>query len=599
MDAEINDMASAFTRVWTRDGQNTPTQDLPMGGRKFVNVGAPTSVANFMRAREFIENVPIFMQDAESSADRVSVSSLYFTSVSANQAPVDGTKIMVRVASHKSSAVLYLDGHSANIEYQDGNRIGPALVSGGIYEFTYSSVDTAWKLPKPDDGRTPAEISAGVTPVSFQYEPGNVKRYGAIGDDSTNDTTAILNAAAASRYLYFPGPYIYRLDTEISYNSTAPTHIVFGPGAQIRTIGATNRAIHITGQPAGTTSAKVIIDRANILGSNTGTADSAIFLDGVALGWIHDPVIVGSTFTAGIRGEGFQQGEISGGYIAQMVNGIHLFRDSGDDIGSNGIEIHGVSLNTTGAEILVEDTDTVFIHHNHMIGAPIGIDIYSNTNNSFARLSNNHIEGPSAGSFTAGIRLRGSNTLSAVVAGNILQGSGIDLLISAGTGLVVRDNTFSGGDVQFDSGSEIEILEGNTAVAASATTLTNNASKIVVKRGNKTSGSAFSWGDVLSPSQITANQNNYNPTGLNNAQAMRLSTDASRNITGLAGGWDQREIKIFNVGAFDIVLTADDANSTAANRFEIGASITIGPAEGVSLWYDITGARWRSGGRHN
>lgn len=168
MDAEIDDVASAFTRVWTRDGQNTPTQDLSMGGRKFVNVGAPTSVGNFMRVREFIESIPIFMQDAESSADRISVSSQYFTSVSANQAPADGTKIMVRVNSDKSSAVLYLDGHSANVEFQDGNRAANAMVSGGIYELTYSSVDTAWKLPNPSDGRTPAEIAAGVTPANHR-----------------------------------------------------------------------------------------------------------------------------------------------------------------------------------------------------------------------------------------------------------------------------------------------------------------------------------------------------------------------------------------------------------------------------------------------
>jgi hypothetical protein len=177
MDAEIDDVASAMTLAWARNGQNVPTQDMPMGGRKFVNVGAPTSVSNFIRAREFIENVPIFMQDVESSSDRISVSSQYFTSVSSNQAPGDGTKIMVRVNSNKSSAVLYLDGHSANVEYQDGNRIAGAMVSGGIYELTYSSADTAWKLPAPGRGRTPAEISASVTPVNYQYEELDPHRY--------------------------------------------------------------------------------------------------------------------------------------------------------------------------------------------------------------------------------------------------------------------------------------------------------------------------------------------------------------------------------------------------------------------------------------
>jgi hypothetical protein len=198
MDAELDDVASAITLAWARNGQNVPTQAVPMGGQRFINVGAATSVGNYMRVKEFIENVPIFMQDVESSADRISVSAQYFTSVSANQAPSDGTRIFVRAKSNKSSAALYLNGHSANVEYQDGNRIGPALVSGGVYEFLYSSSDTAWKIQNPDDGRTSAEIAAGVTPSSYQYEPGDVRRY---GWDSANtgaqNATALAAAASA------------------------------------------------------------------------------------------------------------------------------------------------------------------------------------------------------------------------------------------------------------------------------------------------------------------------------------------------------------------------------------------------------------------
>ena len=42
--------------------------------------------------------------------------------------------------------------------------------------------------------RTAAEVSAGVTPTDFTYEPGNVKRYGAVGDGTTDDTVAIQTA---------------------------------------------------------------------------------------------------------------------------------------------------------------------------------------------------------------------------------------------------------------------------------------------------------------------------------------------------------------------------------------------------------------------
>lgn len=234
MDTELDDFASAMTLAWARDGQNVPTQAIPMGGQRFINVGAATSVGNYMRVREFIENIPVFMQDVETSADRISVSAQYFTSVSANQAPGDGTKIIVRANSNKSSAVLYLNGHSANVEYQGGNRIGPALVSGGLYEFLFSSADTAWKLQNPDDGRTAAEIAAGVTPTNFQYEPGFVERQGALGDGSTVDDTAFTNTILANAHVRGYSAKTFVLSSGIDIPSSSDWRIIDLQGSIVR-----------------------------------------------------------------------------------------------------------------------------------------------------------------------------------------------------------------------------------------------------------------------------------------------------------------------------------------------------------------------------
>ena len=52
--------------------------------------------------------------------------------------------------------------------------------------------------------RTAAEISAGVTPTYYYYEPGDVRRYGAAGDGTTDDSTALTNACSANTSIYFP-----------------------------------------------------------------------------------------------------------------------------------------------------------------------------------------------------------------------------------------------------------------------------------------------------------------------------------------------------------------------------------------------------------
>ena len=156
MDAEFNDVASAMSLPVLRDGQNAPTANLPMGGFRHVNVGAPASATNYMRSKDFIENVPIYMVDAETSADRISVSAAFYTTASAATAPRDGSHILVKAGSDKSSAVAIRlntgDGnpHSANVVLSNSSAIySGAIRSGGIYEFIWSSSDTSWQIMNP------------------------------------------------------------------------------------------------------------------------------------------------------------------------------------------------------------------------------------------------------------------------------------------------------------------------------------------------------------------------------------------------------------------------------------------------------------------
>lgn len=105
--------------------------------------------------------------------------------------------------------------------------------------------------------------------------------------------------------------------------------------------------------------------------------------------------------------------------------------------------------------------------------------------------------------------------------------------------------------------------------------------------------------EVLTPSQITSNQNNYSPTGMKHAQVLRISTDASRDITGIVpttvtDSTDGRILMLHNVGSFAAVLKDQSASSTAANRFDLGGNdISIGTKQSAVLRYDNTTSRWQ------
>jgi hypothetical protein len=96
----------------------------------------------------------------------------------------------------------------------------------------------------------------------------------------------------------------------------------------------------------------------------------------------------------------------------------------------------------------------------------------------------------------------------------------------------------------------------------------------------------------LTPSQITANQDNYN-CGV--AQIVRQSADAQRSITGFAisqvsGQW----MRFVVVGSFAICLK-HDVTSTAANRIYCPGEIDLwlAPNDWADLEYDGTTQRWR------
>jgi hypothetical protein len=60
--------------------------------------------------------------------------------------------------------------------------------------------------------RTAQEVAASVTPSDYSYVPGDLRRYGAVGDGATDDTTAWTNAIATGHRILGGGPqYTYKV----------------------------------------------------------------------------------------------------------------------------------------------------------------------------------------------------------------------------------------------------------------------------------------------------------------------------------------------------------------------------------------------------
>lgn len=106
----------------------------------------------------------------------------------------------------------------------------------------------------------------------------------------------------------------------------------------------------------------------------------------------------------------------------------------------------------------------------------------------------------------------------------------------------------------------------------------------------------YDYMSVISPAQITANQNNYAPVNGLNVEQWRLSTDANRTITGIDASTavSGQSLTLFNIGAFGLTLNEQDALSSPNNRIITGiGNVLINAGQSAMLKYDSTTLRWR------
>ena len=186
-----------------------------------------------------------------------------------------------------------------------------------------------------------------------------------------------------------------------------------------------------------------------------------------------------------------------------------------------------------------------------------------------------------------------------------LETSGVKLF--GGSGLVVNMTVTADGTLRMQNNAS----NGFTAIQMGGTgntvpMLKRNGNGLQLRAADDSIDTDFSVANltasktVMTPpttaSQITSDQNNFNPSG--QSYFIRLSSNATRTVSGLTFSVTQlsgEQHLLFNVGSSSIVLANESASSTAANRFTTltGADVTLAAGQALHVIYDGVTSRWR------
>jgi hypothetical protein len=163
------------------------------------------------------------------------------------------------------------------------------------------------------------------------------------------------------------------------------------------------------------------------------------------------------------------------------------------------------------------------------------------------------------------------------------------------------------GTVRSDLAGYLALQGGTTGLA-----LINNANSAtlatMLDAGTFTLYNRMALIGVISPADLSgSDQNDWNPTGISTASVIRITNSSAPtppafvdcSITGIAAQTAGAVLVLVVVGPEGVILEAEHASSSAANRFGINADIALYDGDSCVLWYDGTSARWRVIGHYS
>ena len=111
------------------------------------------------------------------------------------------------------------------------NQIANAIQAQGLQNQFSQAIFNAWLAGIDSLKQTAAEIAASVTPVDYSYAPGDVRRYGAVGNGVTSDQTALANALLVQQDVFIPQGFNCLITATLSMLSN---QTLYGLGPECR-----------------------------------------------------------------------------------------------------------------------------------------------------------------------------------------------------------------------------------------------------------------------------------------------------------------------------------------------------------------------------
>jgi len=150
-----------------------------------------------------------------------------------------------------------------------------------------------------------------------------------------------------------------------------------------------------------------------------------------------------------------------------------------------------------------------------------------------------------------------------------------------------------GGSVATDG---IWDVKGDMAIGTGA----NTAARLPVGSAGQTlyvespTSTGLRWGaKTITPTTITADEDNYSPPEFDIARYIRISGDNGFwAITSFAAGASGDEKVFINVGDYPVYFPGEHPDGTAANRLYLGSDYILFPKSAITFVYDATLTRW-------